>query len=262
MIKCYEKDKDAILKYIDKDYGKCAYLYIDLLKYGFDNENVDVWRQEDSDGNYVLIALQYYTGMHVFSRENKFDADDLATLIIERSPALVCGMEDTIGKVRKQIPHYLYEDEIGIVVRLEEYSGIADDSAYICGRDELEEVAELLSTDPELGGPYSFELLHRQLLERYDDNFGRCWIRRDESGIISNSATYAENEKLAVISGAIVREDHRGKGEFAGQLGATCRDLYREGKEVISYLYDERAKKTNYKVGFRVLGEWMKLIKK
>jgi ABC-type transporter Mla MlaB component len=116
---------------------------------------------------------------------------------------------------------------------LEEYNGIAGDDVYLASREELKEVAQLLAEDEELGGPYGFDLLYKQLLERYDDGFGRSWIRKDETGVISHSATYAENEDLAVISGSIVRPDHRGRGEFAGQLGATCRDLHNEGKEVI-----------------------------
>lgn len=260
MIKCYEKDKDAILKYIDKDYGKCAYLYIDLLKYGFDNENVDVWRQEDSDGNYVLIALQYYTGMHVFSRENKFDADDLATLIIERSPALVCGMKDTIGMLCEILDEF-YISEQGKVLRLGEYTGVLNEEVRRATEDELIEIANLLMTDEEMGGPYSAELLYKQLKERFDTGFGRNWVRVDEKGIVSHCATYAELDNIAVISGGIVRMDHRGKGEYPGQLGAMCKDLYEEGKEVISYYYGG-AKTAHRLVGFDILGEWEKLIRK
>ena len=261
MIKCTKENAQEIFDYIGKDYGKCAYLYIDLKKYGFDNENVNIWYQKEEDRIKVLM-FQYYNGMHVFSRDNVFDAQDAAALIEERKPALVCGMGETISQIKPFVSEEEYEPEYGDVVRLEEYNGIAGDDVYLASRDELKEVAQLLAEDEELGGPYGFDLLYKQLLERYDDGFGRSWIRKDETGVISHSATYAENEDLAVISGSIVRPDHRGRGEFAGQLGATCRDLHNEGKEVISYLYDERAKRTNYKVGFRVLGEWAKLIRK
>ena len=35
MIKCTKENAQEIFDYIGKDYGKCAYLYIDLKKYGF-----------------------------------------------------------------------------------------------------------------------------------------------------------------------------------------------------------------------------------
>lgn len=260
MIKCNEKNKDAILDYIGTDYGKCAYLYIDLMKYGFGNENVNVWRQEDVSGNYTVIVLQYYTGMHVYSRENNFDKMDIVELILERMPALVCGMSDTLDMFSEYLKEQ-YKSELGKVLKLGKYTGVTNDEVRRADKSELTEITELLMTDEEMGGPYSTELLYKQLLERYETGFGRNWIRTDEKGIISHCATYAELDNIAVISGGIVRKDHRGKGEYPGQLGAMCRDLYMEGKEVISYYYGG-AKTAHKLVGFNILGDWQKLIRK
>ena len=77
MIKCTKENAQEIFDYIGKDYGKCAYLYIDLKKYGFENENVNIWYQKEGDQIKVLM-FQYYNGMHVFSRDNIFDAQDAA----------------------------------------------------------------------------------------------------------------------------------------------------------------------------------------
>lgn len=247
---------DKIFDYIGKDYGKCAYLYIDLKKYGFDNENVNVWYQ--GDDSVQALVFQYYNGMHVYSRDQKFEPVEIADLIEERKPALVCGMRETIDSIKEYVKGY--EPEYGKVLRLGKYTGIANEDVYMGTRDELKEVAELLATDEEMGKPYGFDLLYSQLLERFDDGFGRSWIRRDDKGIVSHCATYAELEDIAVISGGIVRIDKRGKGEYPGQLGAMCRDLYNEGKEVISYYYGG-AKTAHKKVGFEILGDWAKLIR-
>lgn len=40
VIRCNKNDKKQVFDYIGNDFGRCAYLYIDLCKYGFDNENV------------------------------------------------------------------------------------------------------------------------------------------------------------------------------------------------------------------------------
>ena len=259
MEKCSVENKNEIFQYIGRDYGKCAYLYIDLRKYGFDNKNINVWQQKDGD-EISVIAMQYYNGMHVFSRKNIFDAQDVATLIEEQKPSLVCGMKETIDRIKPLISEKQYQPEYGKVLRLEQYSGIADDEVYQAERGEIKEIAELLATDEEMGGPYGFDLLYKQLLERYDEGFGRNWLKRDEKGIVSHCATYAELDEICVISGGIVRLDHRGKGEYPGQLGAMCRDLAKEGKEVISYYYGG-AKSAHKKVGFEILGDWAKLIR-
>ena len=260
MIKCNERDKKAILDYIDEDYGKCAYLYIDLIKYGFDNNNVSVWKQINEEGNNCLIALQYYNGMHIYSRDNCFDSKDLVKLIKYTKPALVCGMKYTLDLFSDNLKED-YDSEFGKVLRLGKYTGVANDGVRRATREEIRLITDLLMTDDEMGGPYTSELLYNQLLERFDTKFGRNWIRTDDKGIISHCATYAELDNIAVISGGIVRKDHRGKGEYPGQLGAMCRDLYNERKEVISYYYGG-AKTAHKLVGFDILGDWEKLIRK
>lgn len=258
MIRCIESDKEKILEYIGKDYGKCAYLYIDFCKYGLSNDNVKVWMQRRENNELCAIVLQYYSGMHVYSRKGDFDPKEISELIKEQQPSLVCGMEETLSKLYGYVEGY--EVELGKVLRLGKYTGEKNEDVYQGKREELKEVADLLMTDEEMGGPYKGDELYQQLLERFDTGFGRSWIRRDEKGIVSHCATYAELDELAVISGGIVRMDYRGTGQYPGQLGAMCCDLYNEGKEVISYYYGG-AKSAHKKVGFEILGNWAKLIK-
>lgn len=257
MIQCEEKDKQIILDYIGKDYGKCAYLYIDLKKYGLNNPHVRAWYQPDGKGGIAAVALQYYLGFHVYSRDGRFNPEDIASLIEKNRPTLVCGMKETIDMIAPFAGGYT--PEYGKVLRLGRYSGIAGENVHRAKREDIKEIAQLLAEDEEMGGPYGFEALYDQLLERFDEGFGRNWLRRDEKGVVSHCATYAELDDVAVISGGIVRLDYRGKGEYPGQLGAMCRDLYNEGKEVISYYYGG-AKTAHKAVGFDILGDWGKLI--
>lgn len=253
---CSNNDYERIIEYIGKDYAKCAYLYIDLRKYGMDNPNVHVWAQEKDDA-ISIIALQYYNGMHLYSRDNVFDANDVVELVNEQQPALVCGMKETIDMLQNVEG---YVPEYGKVLRLGNYSGIAGEEVHVGTRDDIKEIVELLMTDEEMGGPYTFDLLYHQYLERFDEGFGRSWLRRDEKGIISHCATYAELDDIAVISGGIVRDDYRGTGQYPGQLGKMCGDLHKEGKEVVSYYYGG-AKTAHKVVGFDILGDWAKLIR-
>ncbi len=257
MIQCEEKDKQIILDYIGKDYGKCAYLYIDLKKYGLNNPHVRAWYQPDGKGGIAAVALQYYLGFHVYSRDGRFNPEDIASLIEQNRPTLVCGMKETIDRIAPFT--HSYTPEYGKVLRLGKYSGIAGEKAYRAKREDLKEIAELLAEDEEMGGPYGFDALYHQLLERYDEGFGRNWVLRDDKGVVAHSATYAELDDIAVVSGGIVRPDCRGKGEYQRQLGALCRDLVSENKEVISYYYGVGGT-AHRVVGFEKLGDWEKLI--
>lgn len=262
MIKCGFDKCNEIFNYIGNDYGRCAYLYIDLKKYGFNNENINVWYQKDKE-KILVIVMQYYNGMHVYSKDADFDAQDVANLVREYKPSLVCGMDKTISKLKNYISDDEYKVEKGSVVQLINHSGICKDNAYRAKRSEIKEIAELLSKDENMGGPYGFDLLYKQLLERYDEKFGRNWISRDDSGIVSHVATYAELNDICVVSGGIVRDTCRGKGEYSKILGSMCEELQNEKfDKIISYYYGNGgAKIAHDKVGFEKLGCWTKLIR-
>lgn len=256
MILATLQDEQRIFDYIGKDFGRCAYLYIDLKKYGFDNENVHLWYQEKS-GEIQAILLQYYNGMHLYSRTGNYDPEDMAEVVREQKPAMVCGMKETIGKLQPFFPSK--KIELGKVVQLNKYTGIHDEKATRATREELGEIVDLLMTDEVMGGPYTRDLLYKQFLERYDTGFGRSYIRRNEEGILfAHSGTYAELSDIAVISGGIVDPKYRCHGEYARLLGSVCGSLVEEGKTVISYYYKVAAW-SHKQVGFEELGDWAKL---
>ncbi len=259
MLKCTERNKQQILDYIGDDYGKCLYLYIDLKKYGLSNENVSMWWQLDEQGAIRAIALKYYTGMHLYSRDNDFDAKDAADLIMRELPSMVCAMKETTDKVAEHMDGY--SQEVGIVLRLEHYENIFSPDVYAASYDELREIADVLSEDEALGKPYENDLLYQQLAERYKEKFGRNYLLRDgENKIISHVATYAELDNLAIVSGGFVSPAYRGQGQYGKILGSMCRYLLEEGKDIYSYHYDA-GQSAHKSVGFEKLGDWAKLVR-
>ena len=59
LIECNEENIEQAFDYIGNDYEKCLYLYIDLRKYGLDNENFNVWIQYYGDRICGLVS-EYY----------------------------------------------------------------------------------------------------------------------------------------------------------------------------------------------------------
>lgn len=51
--KCNLEDINEIYDYIGNDYQNCLYTYIDLVKYGLNNENFNVWIQL-KNGRFVV----------------------------------------------------------------------------------------------------------------------------------------------------------------------------------------------------------------
>ena len=258
MIRCTEENRKEILDYIGKDYGQCLYLYVDLLKYGFKNPNIRVWWQKN-DNEIKVLVLQYYTGVHVFSKNKEFDEADVVTVLKEINPSMICGMEQTL----KKISHFFedYKMEIGLVGQLMCYKDLGNQECYKADESEIHELAQLLSEDEALGGPYGFELLYAQLLERKKENFGRNYIYRVDGEIVATASTYAEQGGVAVISGVLVRPDFRGKGLSKRVLSAVCKELLEDGFDVFSYYYIESAKRMHSSVGFETIGNWAKLVK-
>ena len=251
--------KDEALRYIGNDYGKCLYLYIDLIKYGLENENINMWCQK-KEGKIQALVFSYYNGAHVFSKDEVFDAEDVADCLKKLEPAMICGMETVIDKVHGHMGDG-YAVELGKVAELTDFRALSDGIAYQASLDEIKEVAELLSTDEALGKPYGYDLLYRQLTERYQENFGRNYIYRVDGRVAATASTYAETDELCVISGVMVDKEYRGRKLSEKVLAAICGDLKSEGKRVFSYYYIQSAMKMHRAVGFTEIGTWAKLIR-
>lgn len=256
---CTKEDERMILGYIGNDFAKCAYLYIDLKKYGFDDENVFVWRQENEAGEICALCLQYYNGMQLYSKDGEYDVQDVANLIKERKPKMVVGMGTTVSQLGPFFPDKEIEYGKVIMADKETYTGIYDPEAELAKREDMEEIVDLLKTDEVMGGPYPKEMLLKQMTERFDTGFGRNFvIRNEERKIVGHVATYAELDNMGVISGGILVPELRGKNKYALMLGSLCKSLLSEGKIAISYFYHAGAS-AHKNAGFQSLGDWAKL---
>lgn len=258
MYKCKKENEKEILEYIGKSYGQCLYLYVDLLKYGFDNENINVWFQKE-DNEIKALVLQYYTGVHVFSKDVEFDVKKVVDLLKEINPSMICGMKWTLDKIKDYFDNY--EMEVGIVGELTNLKVYDTRGCYKANAEEIKKLAELLAEDESLGKPYGFDLLYKQLLERYEENFGRNFIYRENGKIVATASTYAEKGGVAVISGVMVHPDYRGKGLSKNVLSAVCDNLKNDGFDVFSYYYIPSATRMHQSVGFEPIGDWAKLVR-
>jgi len=57
IIQCNKDNISQVFEYIGDDYEKCLYLYIDLVKYGIENENFNIWIQYSD--NEIVFMIDY-----------------------------------------------------------------------------------------------------------------------------------------------------------------------------------------------------------
>ena len=256
IIECSETNIDEVFNYIGADYEKCLYMYIDLVKYGVENENFKVWIL--CDGNEICgLISQYYTGMQIYNKNYNFDACEMMDFVKKLNPDVISGMEESMYKIKDAFKDY--RETVGFVGKLDELTYPPNNDAYSASDEEIEEIAKLVSEDELIGKHYGFESIYKQFCDRRKDNFGRNFISRDESGeIICHTATSAELPNLAVIGSVITAPKYRGKGFSKPDLAAICQQLLLENKEVFSYFNYPPSVKMHLGIGFKKIGNWVK----
>ena len=260
IIECDENNIDNAFNYIGNDYEKCLYMYIDLVKYGLENENFSVWIQYNENEICALIS-QYYNGIQIYSKDYNLIVDETIDFIKEKDPDIITGMGKSMCQIKDAFLEY--NEYIGSIAKLDELTYPPNHDAYLASDEELEEIAKIIADDENLGKGYNYKSLYEQLYDRKKSNFGRNVISCDKSNnnIVCHTATFAELPELAVISGVITPPQYRGKGFSKGTLAALCEQLQLECKEVFAYFSTRAAEKMHCGVGFKKIGKWVKLKK-
>lgn len=258
---CNGSNQEQIINYIGKDYGKCLYIFIDMLEYGLDSDFYKVWMQKDENDEICAIVSKYYSGMQVYSKNSTYDVEDVANLIKENNCELIFGAKETVSQLEPYFPDL--KIELGTVGGLKDIKIEPAEKAYSAPVEELAEVVELIASDEAIGKPYGYDSLYKQYVERKETNFGRNWvIRSEETGnILCHAGTYAETKELAVIGGVMTAPEARGKGVSKPVLAAICNELKKENKDVFSFYYIPVAKAMHEGVGFETVCIWQKLYK-
>lgn len=258
---CNESNVQQVFDYIGNDYEKCLYMYIDLVKYGLENENFNVWIQYNDEENICCLISKYYSGMLIYSRDYDLISDELKEFLVQNDPDVVSGMKESMYKIKDGFSEY--HETIGFVGKLEELTYTPNPNCYSASDDEIEEIARLVAQDENIGMHYGFDSIYKQFKDRREDNFGRNCIERDgdTNEIICHVATSAELPELAVIGSVITAPKYRGKGYSKKNLAALCNQLMLEDKRVFSYFNFPPSVRMHLGVGFEKIGEWVKFKK-
>ena len=260
--RCDKGNEKQILEYIGDSYPLCLYLYLDYLKYGTDSETAEIYIQTDHKDVQALL-LKYYSCLHVFSRDNAFDADELALFFVQKQCTMLYCRADTAEKTYLALPEEMKDKASitrGWVAKVEKIDQAPCGLAGAAEKEDFHEIIRLIYEDEDIGRSYKFDELAKQLEERNQQGYARNLVIKKDGRVIAHACTNAEINGIAVVAELLVREEYRRQGFGSEIWREICSQLLSEGMEVYSFYYTEISRALHKKTGFHEVCEWAKVV--
>ncbi|MBR0208107.1 MAG: GNAT family N-acetyltransferase [Oscillospiraceae bacterium] len=260
--RCSQQDENRILAYIGSDYPRCLYLYLDIKRYGIGSDSIDVFLQQKGD-TVSAVLLKYYSCLHVFSRDDSFDAAELADFFLGGCFTMLYCATRTAEKIYSAFPDaWKTKADVrnGWVAQILSVDKEARGEAVPAQKNDFDQITRLILADEDIGKSYRHEVLAKQLEERNREGYARNLVIRQDDLVVAHACTNAEVENIAVVAELIVRKEYQKKG-FASEIWRDlCHRLLSEGKEVYSFYYSEESRMLHKHIGFIEKCEWTKIV--
>lgn len=258
-------DEKILLDYLAKDIANCLYIYADISKYGFKDQNLKVWYDKDADGIRAIV-MKYHNNFQIYSSRAFDKVEEIVALINEYKPYGVAGRTELIASLEKEFSDR-YNVEYGVIYRgkdikrekilraLEE----CEVKIELASEDDAEAIAKLICMDDELGSVYTVESFAEELRERIHTGMGRSYIIRDGEEIVAHNATYAEGDMFVVISGLMVHPDYRDT-DYAYWIDLkSSLEFQEEGKDRYFFALDKKIIRWHKNIKTPIATEYGKL---
>lgn len=273
--KAEQQDRKAILTYLGKGIVDCIYMYIDILNYGVFTDNMIVWIQEQ-DGQLELVVMKYYDSFQVYSHRRGIDVTPVLALLREYPVTMISGRRDIIEQLEEICDDYQASYgavfDVSFVRRIVRMGTQQKNEATteagekgtlavtMATEEDAREIAGLICSDAVFRANYDVEKLAEQMAERMRTHTGRSAIIRIDGRIVAHTATFAEAEGIAVLSGLVVLPEYRNCG-FIEMLGAyMAEQLGKEDKAAFSFAITPKTIRY-HRALYTECGEYGKLVK-
>ena len=262
IIKCDRNDGPKILSYIGLDYPRCLYLYLNLQKYGFDSDIIEVYRQEEGN-NMTAVMLKYYSCLHVYSREGILNADEIGSFFADNGFTMLYSAAETGKCLFSTFPSEIAKEaafSVGWVAQIKGIDRKSKGLSIPARADDFIQIVKLIYEDEDIGRSYNYDNLAKQLVERNEEGYARNLVIKQGNLVVAHICTNAEFRNIAVIAELLVREEYRGKGYASEIMRSICGSLLSGGKEVYSFFFTEESKRLHKHLGFSEVCEWSKIV--
>ncbi len=260
--KCTRAEEERIFSYIGSDYPACLYLYLDLKRYGIGSDAIEVHIQQREE-EICSVLLQYYSCLHVYSRDDSFDADELAGFFSNGQFTMLYCAARTAKRLYDAFPEPMKERVSltdGWVAQIRAVDRAPRGLAVPAEESDFDQITRLIYDDEDIGRSYRYDVLAKQLAERSREGYARNLVIRRDERVIAHACTNAELENIAVVAELIVRKEYQKQGYASEIWRDLCRRLLAEGKEVYSFYFSEESRILHKHIGFFEVCEWTKIV--
>lgn len=261
MKKAENKDIPGILEYLHKDIENCLYLYIDIRCYGTDH--VDVWYEKIGDA-FDIVAMKYHDSFQVYSdRPMDVELSSLIELLKEYKPAMINSREELIECIKPAFEDD-YTSDGGIILRLRRFVSIEDYDfpVEVAGVGDVDELAEMISSDPYYSDSYTFDEIKSQLADRMETGMGISFIVRKDGKIIAHNSITAQVDDICVAGMLLIHRDWRQTNAALVMEKYIIDYVNNQGKKLFGFSTDTRRRKQFEMMGNEVAAQYGKLIRK
>lgn len=259
IIHCDNRYILAVRDYLGPDRVLCFYLYMDMMQYGAENENMDLWLCDD--GGIRAVFYRYHDAIHMFSRGDwpQAEVEDF----FRRHPAKVVSMsEEDARTLAPLFPGYGLELS-HVITATKTMTGREDLDIRPAGREDAGAIAALMMRDATYNTVYNYDELYEQTIERLESGFGRLFVIRRDGRVIATNCTAAETEDMAVISGLVTDPAERGQGLGRAITAYTWNLVRSEGKMGLAHLAcdNDNTVRLHRQMGYDFLGVRARFLK-
>lgn len=241
MVKKQASEYESLLPFLEEDISSCLYIYMDLINGEKENADMEVWAQEVG-GKLELVLLRYYESFQVYSRSNDPKLYSVVEIMERHRPKMISGQQHIIKQL-ESMTGKAYQAEYGYVYEINDKTRLrscGEGIVTLASEVDAAEIAYLIGIDQGLGGHYSREKLEQQIRSRICTGTGRSYVIRANEKIVAHTATYAETEKYAVVSGTIIHPDYRDRGYYPIISSYIVQQLNAEGKQSFTFAVEPR----------------------
>lgn len=237
------EDVKKVIEYLGDRYKASPYLYANIIKYGWDNQDVPSWIDIDDDGAIIGCYLQYYDCMHFYTKDAEHYPAETLLEMLKKDSVNVSMVPGEMGEIIKDMMGEGYFLERNHVIDMDKV-GIQENHVFegeIATEEDLDEIAELLYMDEIYTSVYNLDDLKKQYHERYKEGFSRFFIERVDGVVAAACSTYGEVEGFALVGGVIVHPEYRRRGLAAKVEDFCCHVLDEEGISRVGFVNFENS---------------------
>ena len=242
--------------FIRKDYYNCPYFYADLIKYGIDQDRIQLYIKID-ENELKFATLMYYDCMHVYFVEDMQTDDDLSNLILKLNPRTIFFP----SYPKASIPQLDgYQGKEVLVMGPKSFLDIDTSLVRNASIEDIPRIAQFMYTQwPDIyDSPVT---ICTQLQERMSDNYGRTKYLESDGEIIACVSSFAELNDFAICGGLLVSSSQRGKNLGSVMLKSIYEELENEGKKTCGIIVEDYSRVFHEKNGFTIVGRIIKYVK-